>query len=109
MLGRGVLEKDTLIHRLESMQSRRAKHGDAFEFEVYVGLTFATHSLVDDLAILVNNNDRVGFAERMDMFQDRFRRAPEEIRKSLVHYLGEQHSQLRSFDDVTRLLELLKK
>jgi hypothetical protein len=107
MFGRDILEKDSLISQLKSMELRREKHGDTFDFDAYLGLTFASHGLVDDLAALVQSNDQAGFAARMDMFQDRFRSAPGRIRKALTHYLGRRHGKLESFDDLPELLKRL--
>jgi hypothetical protein len=103
------MNKTSLISRLESMQYRQATHGNTFAFEVYLGLTFASNQLVDELALLVQSDNQVAFVEKMNMFQDRFRDAPKQVRKALVHYLGKRHGRLESFDDLPEILNRLKK
>lgn len=109
MFGRNILDKATLIHRLESMQHRQVKHGDTFSFEVYLGLTFASTMLVDQLALLVQAKDHVAFASKINVHRERFRDAPQQIRKSIAHYLGKRRGKLESFDDLPEILNRLKK
>jgi hypothetical protein len=109
MARRDILGKDELISRLEAMQQRQAKHGDTFDFEFYVALTFASTKLVDELAPIVLSGDGDAFYNKMHVYKDRLRDAPGQIRKSLAHHLGRRRSQLKSFSDMPELLEQLKK
>jgi hypothetical protein len=91
------------------MQARWKKHGTTFNFDEYLALTFASNQLVDELASMLQRGEHGAVAKKMVMFQDRYRNAPTEIRKSLTHYLGKRDAKLESFNDLPELLKQLKK